>query len=345
MIGRSFCFFIRSILLRMAKRFALSPRSMSSTNWSPRPNGSLTSTIMATTSASPMLARTWSIIRTFSLCSGLWMPGVSRKAICPRSGSLRMPTMRLRVVCGFAETIETLCPRMRFSSVDFPAFGRPTMATIPKPARPATSAGKASGTIGARAEISAAPGFRLTFCFFSLTFPLRILRHPHAIDAPAVGAVDDEFVAVLPHRVPDLRHAAESREDQSGHGLVVVARQLRLQHLLQILDAKQAADQILAAAKVEDGDLFLLVLVGDLADDLLDDVLEGDDPRRAAILVDDDGDLHVLALQLAQQFGDLLRLRDEVRRPGQLAHGSLLVLEDEVEEVLHVDDAGDPVDA
>src|SRR6266542_1407488 len=233
MIGRSFCFFIKSILLRMAKRFALSPRSMSSTNWSPRPNGSVASTIMATTSASARLARTWSIIRTFSLCSGLWMPGVSRKAICPRSGSLRMPTMRLRVVCGLEETMETLCPRLRFSSVDFPAFGRPTMATMPLP-----------------------------FFFCSLTFPLRILRHPHAVDAPAVGAVDDELVAVLPYRVPDLRHAAEPGGDQSGHGLVIVARQLGVEHLLQVIDAKQAADQILAAADVDDVDLCVLVLVG-----------------------------------------------------------------------------------
>src|SRR5258708_13604696 len=60
------------------------------------------------------------------------MPGVSRKAICPRFPSLRMPTMRLRVVCGFAETMETFWPRIRFRSVDFPAFGRPTSATTPK---------------------------------------------------------------------------------------------------------------------------------------------------------------------------------------------------------------------
>jgi hypothetical protein len=59
------------------------------------------------------------------------MPGVSRNAICPRS-SLRMPTMRLRVVWGLSETIETFVPRMRLSRVDLPALGRPTMATTPK---------------------------------------------------------------------------------------------------------------------------------------------------------------------------------------------------------------------
>src|SRR5271167_804629 len=39
--------------------------------------------------------------------------------------------MRLRVVCGFEVTIATFCPTNRFSSVDFPAFGRPMMATNP----------------------------------------------------------------------------------------------------------------------------------------------------------------------------------------------------------------------
>ena len=48
--------------------------------------------------------------------------------------------MRLRVVCGLSETIETLCPRMRLSSVDLPAFGRPTRATMPKRGLSAMSA-------------------------------------------------------------------------------------------------------------------------------------------------------------------------------------------------------------
>src|SRR5215467_4250588 len=39
--------------------------------------------------------------------------------------------MRLRVVCGLEVTMATFWPTRRFSSVDFPAFGRPTMATNP----------------------------------------------------------------------------------------------------------------------------------------------------------------------------------------------------------------------
>src|SRR6476646_5362666 len=39
--------------------------------------------------------------------------------------------MRLRVVCGFEVTMATFCPTRRFNKVDFPAFGRPTIATNP----------------------------------------------------------------------------------------------------------------------------------------------------------------------------------------------------------------------
>src|SRR6059036_2660497 len=44
------------------------------------------------------------------------MPGVSRKTTCA-SGSVRMPRMRLRVVCGLGVTMATLAPTSAFSSV------------------------------------------------------------------------------------------------------------------------------------------------------------------------------------------------------------------------------------
>jgi hypothetical protein len=44
--------------------------------------------------------------------------------------------MRVRVVCGRGETIAIFAPRTRFSSVDLPTLGRPTMATNPARRRP-----------------------------------------------------------------------------------------------------------------------------------------------------------------------------------------------------------------
>ena len=39
--------------------------------------------------------------------------------------------MRVRVVCGLSETIAIFSLSSAFSSVDFPTFGRPMMATVP----------------------------------------------------------------------------------------------------------------------------------------------------------------------------------------------------------------------
>src|SRR4051794_26583231 len=58
------------------------------------------------------------------------MPGVAMKTIWP-CFSGRIPSTRSRVVCALGVTIETFIPRIEFRSVDFPAFGRPTMAIKP----------------------------------------------------------------------------------------------------------------------------------------------------------------------------------------------------------------------
>ena len=45
--------------------------------------------------------------------------------------SVRMPTMRSRVDCGFGLTMLSFCPTMRLRRVDLPALGLPTTVTIP----------------------------------------------------------------------------------------------------------------------------------------------------------------------------------------------------------------------
>src|ERR1700719_5341385 len=57
-------------------------------------------------------------------------PGVSISRICA-SGSLRIPRIRRRVVCGRGVTIATLCPTIRLTSVDLPTLVRPPTATNP----------------------------------------------------------------------------------------------------------------------------------------------------------------------------------------------------------------------
>src|SRR6266849_1025781 len=58
--------------------------------------------------------------------------------------------MRFRVVCGFDVTIAIFCPTRWFSSVDFPALGRPTMAAKPARKLPFFGSGVSFGCVTAR---------------------------------------------------------------------------------------------------------------------------------------------------------------------------------------------------
>ena len=67
--------------------------------------------------------------------------------------------------------------------------------------------------------------------------------------------------------------------------------------------------------------LLAVELVDDLADQLLDEVLEGDEPGGPAVLVDDDGHVERAGLHLAQQLGDPLGLGDELGGAHEGEHG------------------------
>ena len=92
---------------------------------------------------------------------------------------------------------------------------------------------------------------------------------------------------------------------------------LDAQPIVQLVDADLAAEDEHAVALVLDGLGLDVVLVANLADDLLEQVLDRDQARGAAVFVDDDGRLHLLALELLQQVGHPLGLGHEVRRTQQ----------------------------
>ena len=62
-----------------------------------------------------------------------------------------------------------------------------------------------------------------------------------------------------------------------------------------------------------------VVLVLDVADDLLEHVLDGDEARHAAVLVDDDRDVVAVGAEVAQQHVEPLRLGHEHRRAQRVA--------------------------
>src|SRR5437588_8450736 len=100
------------------------------TNLSPRPTGAVASMTNKITSTSPTDDVAVSLSRSPSNVRGLWMPGVSTNTTCA-SAVFQMPRTWVRVVCALSDTIETLLPRMRLSSVDLPTLGRPIRVANP----------------------------------------------------------------------------------------------------------------------------------------------------------------------------------------------------------------------
>jgi len=86
-------------------------------------------------------------------------------------------------------------------------------------------------------------------------------------------------------------------------------------------------------------------LVLDLADDLLEHVLQGDDPDRRVVLVDHQGQVLAVAAQRLQQLVERDAVGDPAQRPGQVAEAGLAVPAGGTQQVLGVDDPQGGVEA
>ena len=170
-----------------------------------------------------------------------------------------------------------------------------------------------------------------------------VADHVDERDAVEVGLGDGdiqilkaEAVAAGGDLVQDLHDPAV---DGDGVGL-----DLQVEELAEVGEVAAAVD-----AEGVLGDLLvvlhhLVVLVPDVAYQLLQDVLHGDDTQRTAVLVQHHGQVGLVGLEVAEQVVDALTLMDEQGRGDQLLQG----LVGEAlggEDVLGMEDAHDLVDA
>lgn len=119
------------------------------------------------------------------------------------------------------------------------------------------------------------------------------------------------------------------------------------EQLAEVVDAHPGRDADRAVVELFDlGALVGVGLVGDLADDLLEDVLDGEQARGAAVLVDRDGHVVVRALHLLEQLVEPLGVGDEAGLVHQRVDDGARAVRVHVpgHEVLDVDDADDVVD-
>ena len=168
-------------------------------------------------------------------------------------------------------------------------------------------------------------------------------------DPPPVGRLDGQRQAVHLDLVAGLRDAADPVVDEPADGVVLVLvleRELDVEQLAEVVHVRPAIDPGLVVGELDDHRLFLVVLVLDLADDLLEQVLDGHQAGRAAVLVEHDREVDLAPLELVEQVVHAHRFGHEDRRAQDgpqrrtLVHAAL----QERQEVLRVEDADDLVD-
>src|SRR5580698_312851 len=120
------------------------------------------------------------------------------------------------------------------------------------------------------------------------------LAHPDPGDAPPVQLGHRQLPARDFHRLALAGQVPEGGQQIASDGLVRALGQLNAGLLGEVIQVQQAVDLQLAAAQLARLALIGVVLVLDLADQLLDQVLERHDARGAAVLVEHDCQVRAL---------------------------------------------------
>ena len=111
------------------------------------------------------------------------------------------------------------------------------------------------------------------------------------------------------------RDGVQAAEDHAAYRIIIlVLRNLHVQRFRQLVDEDAAghAPQIIAQLLHLRG-FRRIELVVNVSDDLLQQVLNGDDARRLAVLVDHDGNMDLLGLHVAEQIVRMDALRHKIR--------------------------------
>src|SRR5690606_31297499 len=153
----------------------------------------------------------------------------------------------------------------------------------------------------------------------------------------AVGVEHAEAEAVDLGDFVALGQVAEGAHHQARDGVELIVGEGAVEELVEAVDGRQRLDQEVAAGQRPNVAVFLdVVFVLDVADDLLEHILDGHQARHAAVFVDDDGHVAVVGAELAQQHVEALGLRHEGGGTQQVldVEAVLVVLQDQRQQVL-----------
>src|ERR1035437_9874329 len=124
-------------------------------------------------------------------------------------------------------------------------------------------------------------------------------------------------------RVSRFRHAADAVVDKTPNRVVFLGvleiAQLNIEQFRHVIDRRPPVDANLIVGQTDRQRLFRVVLVLDVADYLLEQILDRDHPGGAAVLVEHDGQVDSAALQHVEKVVDRHRLGRKKGRPEEFA--------------------------
>ena len=222
------------------------------------------------TSTSSSVSRTRSLSRWPSSVRGWCSPGVSTR-ISWRVGPVTMPRMVCRVVCGLLDVIATLLPDQRVGQRRLAGVRPADEAGEARDDSPAAVLGSWLRSVRRRSSISGTLQRRLDPLDDHGRDPVPATRTSvrRSGASPATSQVDPRIGTrprALPSRPPTVSTSSSSRATSNSSP--------------RSSTCSVAATRQPAVAEVLDLGRLAVVLVGDLADDLLEDVLDGDQARR-----------------------------------------------------------------
>src|SRR5687767_8167360 len=167
---------------------------------------------------------------------------------------------------------------------------------------------------------------------------------PDSGDAAPFGLENFNGQAVELEGLPDVRHPSDVCEQIAADRLIPLALDVDFQPFGELAHMCASAEDEAAIALFENGLDFDVVFVTNLANDLFEQIFDRDEPRRAAIFIDDDGGLHPLALKFPEQLRYPLGFRHKVGGTNQWRYRLRQIRRVEEDQVLDRDQPNDVVE-
>src|SRR5882762_5044122 len=150
--------------------------------------------------------------------------------------------------------------------------------------------------------------------------------HTQKIDAAAIGAQHAKLQLADLNGLSAARQPPELLHQQAADGVEFLVGKRSPEVLIEIRDGSERAHREFTRAFPADRLIvFDVVLIVDLADDLFDDILDGDQSAHTAILIDDHGDVIVAAAKFLEQDVEPFALGNEHHRTHVFANLEVLV--------------------